>query len=165
MYPDYVGALLASLKANEIHVALETSGYFDYATFVTKILPYTDLAYYDIKFADSEKHLKYTGKPGQRILDNFRRLVREKRIEVHPRVPLIPGITSSKENLAEIVEFLCDSGAKDVSLLPYNPTGFPMAECLGKPKPSLPEKFMEPQEEDEIYQRLKNMIKAYALSK
>ena len=52
MYPDYLEALLQRLKANNIHTALETSGYFEYDVFSKKIFPYIDLIYYDIKIAD-----------------------------------------------------------------------------------------------------------------
>ena len=33
MYPDYLEALLKQLKANNIHTALETAGYFEYEVF------------------------------------------------------------------------------------------------------------------------------------
>ncbi|MEE9590891.1 MAG: glycyl-radical enzyme activating protein [Thermodesulfobacteriota bacterium] len=158
LYPDYVETLLKSLKARDVHIVLETAGYFDYDTFKQKILPYIDLIYYDIKIADAGLHSKYIGKPNQRILENFRRLLREERVEVHPRIPLVPGITSTKENLSAIVDFLYDAGADSVALLPYNSMWLEMAVSLGRPKPPLPEGFMKPDEEREVYAMFREII-------
>jgi pyruvate formate lyase activating enzyme len=150
LYPDYLEALLRLLKDRGVHIVLETSGYFDYETFRQRILPYVDLLYYDVKIADPQAHERYVGKPNQRILDNFRRLLREGGMEVHPRIPLIPGISATWENLSGVVRFLCEVGAGSVSLLPYNPLGIEMAVSLGRPRPPLPERFMKPEEEREI---------------
>jgi len=49
-----------------------------------------------------------------------------------------------------IIDILCELGARDISLLPYNPMGIEMAVSLGRPKPPLPEGFMKPDEEREI---------------
>ncbi len=109
-----------------------------------------DFIYYDIKIADPEAHRRYVGKSNQRILHNLQRLHQEKEVEVHPRIPLVPGITATKENLSAIVDLLCEAGAEDVSLLPYNPLGIEMAQSLGNPRPPLPELFMTPDEERAI---------------
>lgn len=147
LYPDYVAALCDRLKDNSIHIALETCGEFAYHSFREKILPYIDLVYYDIKLADPERHREFTGRTNERIMANLRRLLAEPKVEVHPRVPLIPGVTDTRENLAAIVDFLLEAGADDVTLLPYNPLGQEMAVALGRPQPPRPERFMDPDEE------------------
>jgi pyruvate formate lyase activating enzyme len=152
MYPDYIESLLKILKVNNIHITLETSGYFEYETFSQKILPYLDLIYYDIKAIDKDAHINITGKSNQRILDNFIRLIKEAPIEVIPRVPLIPNVTSTYKNLLAIVGFLKDAGAENISLLPYNPMGFEMYVNIGRGKPPLPERFMRVDEEREVYE-------------
>ena len=157
IYPDYLEPLLESLKTKGIHIVLQTSGFFDYDEFSKKILPYIDLVYFDIKFADPRVHEKYTGKQNRRILDNFRRLLLEGK-SVNPRIPLIPNVTATKENLFSIAEVLCDAGVDNVLALPYNPMGFDMAVRLGRPKPSLPERFMEPGEEKQVYDMFKNSL-------
>jgi pyruvate formate lyase activating enzyme len=160
LYPEYLESLLKLLKEGRIHVVLETAGYFAYGPFERRILPYIDVVYYDLKLADSQMHREYVGRPNEVILDNFRRLVRERSVEVHPRIPLIPGVTATKENLAAIIEFLCGTGAEDVSLLPYNPMGIEMIANLGRPRPPLPERFMNPEEEREIVAFVQETIKA-----
>jgi pyruvate formate lyase activating enzyme len=158
MYPDYVEALLLLLKAEGIDIALETAGHFEYSVFERKILPHVDLIYYDIKIANSEAHIRYIGKSNERILRNLRRLLQESGVEVHPRVPLVPGITATKENLADIVDILCEAAAGDVTLLPYNPMGIEMSVGLGNSKPPLPERFMTPAEEEEILLMFENLL-------
>ena len=158
IYPDYLESVLRSLKSRAIHVVLETAGYFEYDTFKQKILPFVDLIYYDIKIAEPGAHNHYIGKPNQRILKNFRRLVGEKRVEVHPRIPLVPGITATRENLSSIIDFLWEAGADNVSLLPYNPMGVGMAVSLGRPKTPVPSGFMKPDEQNEIYSMFKEII-------
>jgi pyruvate formate lyase activating enzyme len=159
LYPDYLEQLLRNLKKEEIHVVIETSGYFDYDSFSQKILPYVDFIYYDIKIIDPERHKECTRKLNDIILGNLHRLLKESNVEVHARIPLIPGITTSFENLSGIVEFLREAGAPDVSLLPYNPMGIEMATKLGKPKPLLPESFMKPDDEERIYVMFGELIK------
>jgi pyruvate formate lyase activating enzyme len=162
IYPDYVESVLKSLKSRAVHVVLETAGYFNYDTFKQKILPYIDLIYYDIKIAEPVAHHHYTGKPNQRIMENFRRLVAEKRVEVQPRIPLVPGITATRENLLSILDFLWEAGADDASLLPYNPMGIQMAVSLGKPKAAVPYEFMKPEQQIEIYSFFREIIEQKA---
>ena len=102
----YSKTLLHLLKIADIHVVLETSGYFDYDTFNHKILPYLDLIYFDIKLIDRKAHMQYTGRSNELILENFQRLVSNGEIEIHPRIPLVPGITSTRGNLTAVADFL-----------------------------------------------------------
>jgi len=158
LFPNYLEILLKRLKARDIHLALQTSGYFNYDVFSRKILPYINLLYYDIKIADPEVHKKYVGKTNKRILDNLYRLLQEADVDVHVRIPLVPGITATEENLSAIINILIEAGAGDVSLLPYNPMGIEMAVNLGRPKPPISEGFMKLDEERENYALFKKLI-------
>ncbi len=158
IYPDYLNSLLRCLKSNGIHVVLETSGYFAYDVFREKILPYIDLIYYDIKISNPTAHVQHTGRANRRIFDNLRRLLREEKINVLPRIPLIPGVTSTRENLLAIVDFLCEAGACCVCLLPYNPLGIDKYLSLSRARPPLPQQFIDPDEEKNTYTILKTII-------
>jgi pyruvate formate lyase activating enzyme len=158
LYPDYLESLLALLKRSQVHIALQTCGVFEYAPFARQVLPHVDVIYYDIKIADANAHRRHTGRDNRRILDNFARLVREDRIPVHARVPLVPGITDGWENLAAIVEFLRMAGAQDMVLLPYNPLGTVMAACLGRPRPPIPATFMNPEKEKAVYDGFEKLL-------
>jgi pyruvate formate lyase activating enzyme len=159
LYPDYLESLLKLLKVNGVHIALETSGYFDFGAFEQKILPYIDLTYFDIKIADSRLHSEYTGRANEPIFDNFRRLLQNKKAKTYPRIPMIPGVTATHENLSAIVDFLCEAGAESVFLLPYNPLGMEMYLSLGRPKPLLPERFMKPDEEQALYAMFNTILR------
>jgi pyruvate-formate lyase-activating enzyme len=55
---------------------------------------------------------------------NFRKvqaLARDSVIEVLPRVPLVPFITDTDENLSAIADFMLENGVKNMQILPYNP--------------------------------------------
>lgn len=147
LFPDYLERLLKLLKAQSVHTALETSGYFDYEPFRRKVLPYLDLVYFDMKLGDTSVHERFTGRPNEKIIDNLRALLKETGVKVEPRAPLVPGVTATFENLSSIVEMLNNAGAQNVTLLPYNPMGMETAISLGRHKPPLQERFMSPEEE------------------
>ncbi len=132
LHPGYLEALLTLLKPSGTHILLETSGLFPYEIFSSRILPHIDAVYYDLKFVDPDIHRRYTGRPNGTILNNFRRLVGEDRVPVTPRVPLVPGITATDENLAGIAGFLKKTGAGAAELLPYNPMGRGKGAAIGK---------------------------------
>jgi pyruvate formate lyase activating enzyme len=155
LFPDYIELLLKNLKARGIHIVLETSGYFDYRSFRRKIYPHLDMIYYDIKLVDNQAHLKHCGRPNGIILRNFRALMTEDKDKVLPRIPLVPGITATEENLTAVVNFLRDCGAKKLFPVPYNPMGFAKLETLGRPSPDLPTRFMTPEETEHAYEMLK----------
>jgi len=150
LYPDYVHSLLEQLKAHRVHVAIETCGHFAYDDFAARILPWVDLIYYDVKMADPSAHRRYTGVGNELILENLERLLQQRRVRVQPRIPLVPGITATRENLSDVVDFLCRAGADSVSLLPYNPLGIQMFARLGKRPPPLPQRFMNEAEESAV---------------
>lgn len=158
LYPEYIESLVKLLKTEGIHIALETSGYFNYDIFKEKIHPYVDLIYYDIKIADTEAHKKYTGRPNGIILENIRLLIREMGVEVILRIPIIPGVTATHDNLLAIAKSVYEAGADKILLLPYNPMGMEMYTKLGRQKPALPERFMRHDEEKEVYEMFGDII-------
>ena len=149
LWPEYVGELLRRLKSQGIHTAMQTCGYFEYSTFREELLPWLDLIMYDLKILDSEDHRRHTGHDNEKILENIVRLSKED-TEVIPRIPLIPGFTTSRENLAGISEFLRENGFRRCSLLPYNPLGLSKWEPLGKARPVLPHGRIQQSEEERL---------------
>jgi len=158
MFPDYLESLLQRLKAHDTHVTLETSGYFEYEVFARKILPYLDLILFDLKVVDRDESIRFLGRSNERILCNLRRLLAQDAVDVHVRIPLVPGITDKRSNLVAIVRFLCAAGAKNVSLLPYNPLGLVMYPRLGRPAPDLPGSFTKPEHERRLLIAFRKII-------
>ncbi len=167
-FPDYLEGLLKILKKKNINIAIETAGYFDYHDFKEKILPYLDLIYYDIKFAEAQLHRRYTGRSNDLIIANLRHLMMDiemmdlestgSGVRLQARIPLIPGVTTGRENLTAIVSLLKDIGLEEVSLLPYNPLGFEMLPKIGREPTELPTAFMSPEEEREVFDLFESIL-------
>lgn len=146
LHPRYLEPFLQVLKFNRIHVNLESCGYYARPVFEKYILPYLDLVCFDIKLIDPAAHRRYTGRGNGRILENFKALIRGGRVPVLPRVPLVPGITATAENLAGIASFLRELGLKRAALLPYNPLWLATAESLGRESSYRCDRLMTPAE-------------------
>ena len=142
LFMDYLRETSLILKEENIHIAVETSGYFDYREFETKLLSLVDYLLYDIKLMDPGDHKKHTGKSNEIIIGNFEKLLKAD-VDVLPRVPLIPGHTATRENLSGIARFLKSLKVTECMLLPYNPSGLGKWVRLGKKPPeSVSEKPM-----------------------
>ncbi len=140
---QFAGALLQRLQQEGIDTAIETCGFFHYAGFVKYLLPYLNRIYYDLKIIDDDAHRRLTGLSNRPILANLARLKRDSMIPLTVRVPLVPGMTATDENLAAIGNFLRDHDIADVTLLPYNPLWQDKAVKLGR-QPELTCGFMSP---------------------
>ena len=114
MQNGFVVEVLKKLDGR-LHRAIETSGYADSGVF-EKVVSNCDFVYMDIKIFDNEKHKKFCGVSNEKILKNAE-ILKRSGVEYVFRVPLVPGITDTEENLCAIAEFAGDS---PVELLPYN---------------------------------------------
>lgn len=124
LFMDFCGELLPKLKSRDIHVLLETCGHFHLEKFDRLIYPYLDAIYMDIKLIDPDLHQKYCGVTNKVIHENFRALYGRYLnggITVLPRLPLVPGITDTDDNLRGVAVFLRSVGVREAALLPYNP--------------------------------------------
>jgi len=119
--PAFLKEMLQECKKKKIHTAIETCGYAS-ASDVKSILPFTDLFLYDIKIADSKLHKKYTGKPNVLILENLAFIASSGK-QVIVRLPLVPGITDTNDNLQQVAEIMAGLGIKEINIEPYNPLG------------------------------------------
>jgi pyruvate formate lyase activating enzyme len=146
MFPEYLEGLAGRLKQRGLHVLVETAGEFDGAWFVARLLPLVDLVYFDVKLADAGAHRRHTGRDNRRILENLTLLLRASPERVQVRIPLVPGITATSENLAGLATCLRARGVRRAVLLPYNPLGREMAARLGRGVPSVPEQLMTREE-------------------
>jgi len=119
MQPEFLSALAERCKLQGIHTALDTCGYAPEEVFF-QISQKVDLFLYDLKFINTELHQKYTGVDNQLILNNLKTLDRLAR-PVVIRFPVIPEISSTEANVAEISDFLSDlKNVKAIDLLPFH---------------------------------------------
>ena len=114
---DFIVATSALLDPR-LTVALQTSGYADEATF-EKVLGVCDFVLYDLKIIDKAGFKKYCGGSAETVLINYRALAKSG-VPFITRVPLIPTVTDTPENLTAIAETIAAAGGKRVELLPYN---------------------------------------------
>ena len=122
MQAEFCLAVLRESKKAGMHTTLDTSGQVKWETF-KKILEYVDLVLYDIKHMDPLKHKEYTGLSNKTILANLKKLDALD-IPIEIRIPLIPGVNDSQENLSAVAQFLSDmKNIRRVKLLPYHRLG------------------------------------------
>ena len=114
-------------RLHDMHKAIQTSGYTDLETY-KKVIDKFDYIMQDIKLADDEMHKQYTGVSNKKILANIEYLKKSKKQFVF-RIPLIPDITDTEENLKAISKITEDY---PVELLSYNPLAGAKYPMLGK---------------------------------
>jgi pyruvate formate lyase activating enzyme len=130
LQPAFAEAVLAGCRALGVHTAIETCGACAWET-LERLVRHTDLVLYDLKLMDDAAHRRWTGASNRAILDNARRLAAGG-YAVQVRVPLIPDITDTEENLAALFTFLQREGLNAVDLLSYNESAGAKYEWLGQ---------------------------------
>ena len=121
---DFVCALTERL--GNMHKALQTCGYAQEDTY-KQVIEHFDLIMQDIKLVDPALHKKYTGVDNAPILRNIEYLKKSGKPFVF-RVPLIPEITDTPDNLRMISEIVGDA---PVELLKYNALAGAKYEMVG----------------------------------
>lgn len=120
---------LLGCQEQGIHTALETTGYARWDV-ISALASVSDLLLYDLKFFDGDSHFKYTGVPNKLILDNLRRLAKEDH-EIQVRVPCIPGVNDSPQQISSTAQFVAEVGIERIVLLPYNGAAGAKYEWIG----------------------------------
>ncbi|NLD72589.1 MAG: glycyl-radical enzyme activating protein [Chloroflexi bacterium] len=131
MQPDFAEAVLRGCREAGIHTAIETSGACTWPV-LRRLVEHTDLVLYDLKLHDDQAHRRWVGASNRQTLDNAVRLANTG-AHVQVRVPLIPGITDTQENLRDTFRFMRDAGLWNVALLPYNESAPAKYEWLDEP--------------------------------
>lgn len=116
---NFLKQALQLCKNAGMHTVVDTSAYAS-AKRIEELLPVTDLFLVDLKLIDPLMHLKYTGISNAEILDNLQFLL-EQKAGLWIRIPIIPGITDTKNNLSGIAAWLKKHKFKQqINLLPYH---------------------------------------------
>jgi pyruvate formate lyase activating enzyme len=137
--PQFVRSLFELCRRANIHTCIETSGQGTESS-LRVILEYADLVLFDLKHLDSSEHKRYTGHPNHLILDNAR-VVAGSGIKYLFRMPLIPGLNDSSQNIKATADFIVRLGgaAPAIELMPYHRLGQGKYNSLDKnyPRPDL----------------------------
>ncbi|MFO8054168.1 MAG: glycyl-radical enzyme activating protein [Bacteroidales bacterium] len=117
--PGFLLKVIELCHQEKIHAAIDTSGYAEKEQ-LKKFLQVTDLFLYDLKLIDGQLHKKYTGVGNEQILENLR-FLDENNTGIEIRIPLIPGITDTRENIRDIRDFIhALKHQHEVQLHPYH---------------------------------------------
>jgi pyruvate formate lyase activating enzyme len=141
--PVFVAAFLDACRERGIHSVVETCGFAQPATF-RNVASRADMVMFDLKLVDAEKHKLHTGVSNELILANLEELVPLRPVTV--RIPVIPGINDSEEDIRQFAEYLDRLRPAMVELLPYHRIGTDKYRRLGMeykltdtPQPAAPD--------------------------
>lgn len=145
---DYIAECMHQL-AGKTHRALQTCGYAPRETFL-RVLAECDFVLYDLKLLDNERHRHYTGVSNEQILENYR-LLSSSGIGFITRIPLIPTVNDTEENLHATAKFMRKCGADRIELLPYNKLAGAKYLMMGREYAADFDGSIEPQTRLEIF--------------
>ena len=118
------------LLKGRVNRALQTTGFASDGIF-NKILSECDFVLYDLKHMDPDIHKKYVGADNREILKNYRTLA-ESSTEFITRIPLIPGVNDTVENITETAAFLKENRVRRLEILPYNSAAGAKYKLVGR---------------------------------
>ena len=121
LYPRFVEQVVDLCITRDIHTNLETTGSFSFAKW-KPILKKLNLIYFDLKLIDPEQFAIHNGKGYDAVMHNAR-LLKEQDLPVEYRLPLVPGITDTDDNIDAISEFLLSINVRNIHLLDYHNMG------------------------------------------
>jgi len=134
--PEFLAGALDRCGELELHRVVDTSGYAPREVLL-EVAERTDLFLYDLKPAGAASHLEQTGVETGLIHDNLRALC-ETAAAIQLRVPVIPGITDTAENLAALKDIVASLPRElPLKLLPYHRAAMDKYPRFGM-KPPLP---------------------------
>jgi len=119
--PAFACALLRGCRERGIRSVLETCGFAQKGQFLNVALE-ADGVLFDLKLMDPEKHRLYTGVSNDLILGNLEELTARRR-PVTVRIPVVPGINDSDEDVRQFAAYLSGLRVPRVELLPYHRIG------------------------------------------
>ncbi|MCT4508947.1 MAG: pyruvate formate-lyase-activating protein [Tepidibacter sp.] len=130
LQPEFLKSLLIKAKDNDIHTAIDTSGFVD-IDIIDSILDYTDLVLLDIKHINRDSFKDLTGVYNNKTL-NFAKHLSYKKIPTWIRYVLVPGITDKENDIRELCKFINTlDNIEKVEILPYHSMGRFKWEELG----------------------------------
>ncbi len=129
--PEFAEAILRGCREEGINTTCETSLHGPYEI-VRQIAPFLDSIYADFKIWESDLHRLWVGVPNELIKENFRRLDKDFEGKIHVRIPVVPGINMTEENMVKTAEFFRGTRrTADIELLPYHRLGMDTYRKLG----------------------------------
>ena len=132
---DFFLALASAVRQAGYHLTVDTCGFCPEDRF-DQTLQLADLLLYDCKHMDPVAHKKLTGQDNDLILKNLDTALSSS-LEIRIRMPLMPGLNDSEENIRAMAAFLLPRGKQTVEIMPYHRFGHNKYAALGKASPEL----------------------------
>lgn len=119
LYSDFIEQLLDILKLENIHTAIDTTGYVS-NVLLSRLASKVNLFLFDLKHMNNDLHKKYTGVSNTIILKNLKYL-HENNTRMIVRYPFIPGINDGS-NIDAMKNYLLNKcpDYKEIHILPYH---------------------------------------------
>ncbi len=128
--PDSLIELLLPLKAQGIHIAVETTLHTPWEN-IERVLPYIDLFLVDFKIiGDEGLHENFTQQTGHRIHENFTKLLKKKP-NFRIRMVMVPGYNDGESRIKKAADYLLENGISSIELLKYHNMYEDKAKKLG----------------------------------
>jgi len=130
MQAEFFRDVALRLKDSEVHVALDTAGYFPWEK-LAPLVAAVDLVLYDIKTLNRTLHKRYTGVDNQLILENALRIADTGK-DMTVRMILIPGVNDSEDEITGRLKFIKNLSNKvRVDIIKYHKLGAGKYASLG----------------------------------
>ncbi len=123
LQPKLLSATMERLKNDDIHIAIETAGLWNFEK-NKDIIEKCDLFLYDIKAWDEDIHKECTGVSNKVILETARKLANAGK-DMHIRMVVVPRYNDDKSDIVKRLEFAKSLGesVKQVDILKYHNYG------------------------------------------
>ncbi len=149
----FVCALFQLCREAGVHTAIESAGFVNPAV-LEAALALTDYVLFDLKHLDPQVHCRSTGQSNDLILRNAATVL-SMGVQALFRMPLIPGVNDTPQNIEETAAFLQDlqgDGAR-IELVPYHRLGQGKYEALDRRCPMAGVTPPSPEAVEQVRQR------------
>lgn len=138
MQPEFLLELMNGCLELGLHLCVDTCGQTAPDTFM-RVVEGADLFLYDVKHMDNAAHKKLTGMGNELILSNLSYLLSSAPEKACIRMPLMPNLNDSQENISDMADFLLPFGITDIEVMPCHHFGQSKYEALRKKLPGVTE--------------------------
>jgi len=130
MQAEFFREVALRLRDAEVHVALDTAGYFPWEK-LAPLVSAVDMVLYDIKALNRTVHKRYTGVDNQLILENALRIA-DMGKDMTVRMILVPGVNDSEDEIIGRLKLAKSlSSSIKVDILKYHKLGAGKYASLG----------------------------------
>ena len=132
---NFLLELMHACASKGYHICVDTCGVCNTRQF-HKVIELADLFLFDCKHMDPAEHRRLTGLDNAVILENLQQVLSSGK-NVRIRIPLMPGLNDSEENIKNLAEFLRPYGKHEVDVLPCHAFGASKYDALNIPRPAM----------------------------